>query len=111
VLRSSGTSPNFRISLASLKSPPEGSPVRERLRHLQRVFDLQQRRPAYDRLRALAPAFGKAGRVEQMVGSLQLISMAGSFNRDTVIQHFEWKTDVSCATRIYASAGLRGHLT
>jgi hypothetical protein len=29
VLRSSGTSPNFRISLASLKSPLDGSPVRE----------------------------------------------------------------------------------
>ncbi len=28
-LRSSGTSPNFRISFASLKSPLEGSPVRE----------------------------------------------------------------------------------
>lgn len=28
-LRSSGTSPNFRISLASLKSPLDGSPVRE----------------------------------------------------------------------------------
>ncbi|MET3996450.1 hypothetical protein ABID65_008126 [Bradyrhizobium sp. S3.9.2] len=30
VLRSSGTSPNFRISLASLKSPLDGSPVREK---------------------------------------------------------------------------------
>lgn len=46
-----------------------------------------------------------------MVGSLQLISMAGSFNRETVIRHFEWKTEVSCAIGIYASAGLRGHLT
>jgi hypothetical protein len=43
-----------------------------------------------------------------MVGSLQLISMAGSFKRETVIRHFEWKTDVSCAVRIYASGGLRG---
>ncbi|MDE5462193.1 hypothetical protein [Bradyrhizobium sp. CSS354] len=50
---------------------------------------------------------GREGRVEQMVGSLQLISMAGSFNHETVIQHFEWKTDVSCAIRIYASGGLR----
>ncbi|OSI23721.1 hypothetical protein [Bradyrhizobium canariense] len=56
--------------------------------------------------RLLLP-LGRAGRVEQMVGSLQLISMAGSFNRETVIRHFEWKTDVSCAIRIYAS-GSRG---
>jgi hypothetical protein len=28
-LRSSGTSPNLRISLASLNSPDDGSPVRE----------------------------------------------------------------------------------
>jgi hypothetical protein len=57
--------------------------------------------------RLLLP-LGRAGRVEQMVGSLQLISMAGSFKRETVIRHFEWKTDVSCAVRIYASGGLRG---
>ena len=56
--------------------------------------------------RLLLP-LGQADRVEQMVGSLQLISMAGSFNRETVIRHFEWKTDVSCAIRIYASGGLR----
>jgi hypothetical protein len=60
--------------------------------------------------RLLLP-LGRAGRVEQMVGSLQLISKTGSFNRETVIRHFEWKTDVSCAIRIYASAGLRSHLT
>ena len=56
--------------------------------------------------RLLLP-LGREGRVEQMVGSLQLISMAGSFNRETVMRHFEWKTDVSCAIRIYASGGLR----
>jgi len=56
--------------------------------------------------RLLLP-LGRCGRVEQMVGSLQLISMAGSFNRETVIRHFEWKTDVSCAIRIYASGGFR----
>lgn len=56
--------------------------------------------------RLLLP-LGRDGRVEQLVGSLQLISMAGSFNRETVIRHFEWKTEVSCAIRIYASAGLQ----
>ncbi|WP_247539648.1 hypothetical protein, partial [Bradyrhizobium sp. 168] len=56
--------------------------------------------------RLLLP-FGSDGRVEQLVGSLQLISNTGSFNRETVIRHFEWKTEVSCAIRIYASAGLQ----
>src|SRR4051794_39287324 len=60
--------------------------------------------------RLLLP-LGCDGRVEQLVGSLQLISKTGSFNRETVIRHFEWKTEVSCAIRIYASAGLGRHLT
>lgn len=53
--------------------------------------------------RLLLP-LGRADRVEQIVASLQLTSAKASFNRDTVIRHFEWKTDVSCAMRISARA-------
>ncbi|WP_409192438.1 hypothetical protein [Bradyrhizobium sp. RDM4] len=63
---------------------------------------------AIDCERLLLP-LGRDGRVERLVGSLQLISKTGSFNRETVIRHFEWKTDVSCAIRISAPAGLRNH--
>lgn len=53
--------------------------------------------------RLLLP-LGWAKRVEQIVASLQLASDKASFNRNTVIRHFEWKTDVSCAMRIPAYA-------
>jgi hypothetical protein len=58
--------------------------------------------------RLLLP-LGRGEYVEQIVASLQLLSRAGSFNRDTVIRHFEWKTEISCAMRIAASTAELTH--
>ncbi len=43
--------------------------------------------------RLLLP-FGRYGRVTQLLGSLQLISVDGHFDRDTVLQRFQLQTEV-----------------
>ncbi len=43
--------------------------------------------------RLLLP-FGRYGRVTQLLGSLQLISVDGHFHRDTVLQRFQLQTEV-----------------
>lgn len=58
-LRSSGTSPNFRISLASLKSPDDGSPVGE-----------NAMAPAWPRLREPSQFAVLLGGCERIAGRL-----------------------------------------
>ena len=52
--------------------------------------------------RLLLP-LGHQGKVEHLVGSLQLISVSGEFRRETVLSNFQLRTEVTCSGKIRGS--------
>jgi len=52
--------------------------------------------------RLLLP-LGRQGKVEHLVGSLQLISVSGEFRRETVLSSFQLRTEVTCSGKIRSS--------
>jgi hypothetical protein len=67
-----------------------------------RTLDAQGR--GIDCERLLLP-LGESGKVEQIVASLQLISMEGEFRRDTVLEAFDANIDVAFAGVISGGGG------
>jgi hypothetical protein len=72
------------------------------------VYTVFRTRDAQDRTvdceRLLLP-LGRGGKVEQIVASLQLISLQGEFRRDTVLEKFDANIDVAFAGVIAGGGG------
>ena len=72
------------------------------------VYTIFRTRDAQDRAidceRLLLP-LGTGGKVEQIVASLQLISLSGEFRRDTVLEKFDAHIDVAFAGVIASGGG------
>ena len=58
--------------------------------------------------RLLLP-FGKNGRVQTIVASLQLISMEGTFERANIVKYFEAQADIMVSLKISAASFNEGH--